>query len=209
MKLYYSETLSPRKVCAVAKLLGSPVEPVWIDLGKGQHKSPDFRAINPNGKVPALTDGDLTLWEADAIMMYLAVKAGSDLWPSEPAKQVEVQRWLSWSAYEFTPQAGTLYFEHVIKTMFGMGPADPAEEAKAIKACRRYLAVLDAHLASRRMLLGDQLTIADFSVAVTLPYAGKSNIPLADFAHVQRWHDRLNEMEAWREPWPARAVAAA
>ena len=83
MKLYYSDTLNPRKACAVARYLNSPVEFVHVDLAKGEHKTPDYLAINPNGKVPALTDGDLKIWESNAIMCHLARKAGSDLWPRD------------------------------------------------------------------------------------------------------------------------------
>src|SRR3954462_9511039 len=70
MKLYYADTLNPRKACAVARYLNSPVEFVHVDLRKGEHKTPAFLAINPNGKVPAFSDGDLKLWEANAIMCY-------------------------------------------------------------------------------------------------------------------------------------------
>jgi glutathione S-transferase len=94
MKLYYFETLNPRKACAVARYLNSPVEFVRVDLGKGEHKAPSYLAINPNGKVPALTDGDRKIWEANAIMAYLARAAGSDLLPSDD-RQIEVTRWLS------------------------------------------------------------------------------------------------------------------
>ena len=96
MKLYYFETLNPRKACAVAKYLGSPVEFVRVDLTKGEHKKPGYLAINPNGKVPAFTDGDTKLWEADAIMAYLAKVEGSDLFPKDN-RQIELMRWLSWS----------------------------------------------------------------------------------------------------------------
>ena len=72
MKLYYFETLNPRKACAVARYLGSPIEFVRIDLAKGENRTPDFLAINPDGKVPAFAHGDTRLWEADAIMGYLA-----------------------------------------------------------------------------------------------------------------------------------------
>jgi glutathione S-transferase len=58
MKLYYCETLNPRKACAVARYLQSPVEFVHIDLGQGEHKQPDFLALNPNGKVPVLQEED-------------------------------------------------------------------------------------------------------------------------------------------------------
>ena len=83
MKLYYAEVLNPQKACAVARHLNSPVEFVAVDLARGEQRQPDFLAINPNGKVPALTDGDRSLWESNAIMAYLAEKAGSDLWPHD------------------------------------------------------------------------------------------------------------------------------
>jgi glutathione S-transferase len=60
MKLYYFETANPRKLCAVAKYLGSPVEFVRFDLTQGENKTPEFLAINPNGKVPALADGEVS-----------------------------------------------------------------------------------------------------------------------------------------------------
>jgi glutathione S-transferase len=69
--------------------------------------------------------------------------------------------------------------------------------------------VLDRHLAGRKYLLGDQLTIADFSVGIALPYADKANIPLAEFPNVARWHDRMDEMPAWREPFPKSDALAA
>jgi glutathione S-transferase len=68
MKLYYFDTLQPRKVCAAAKYLEAPVEYVYVDLLKGEQRSPRYLALNPNGKVPTLTDGEKILWEADAIM---------------------------------------------------------------------------------------------------------------------------------------------
>lgn len=209
MKLYYAETMMPRKVCAVAKLLDSPIDYAYVDLGKGEHRTPAFRAMNPAGKVPVLRDGDLTLFEADAIAMHLAVKAGSDLWPSDPARQVEVQRWLSFAAHELNPQTGTLYFEHVIKPHFGMGPVDADAEVAAIKAAKRHLSVLDGRLATSRWLAGEGLTIADIAAGITLPWAQKANIPLADFAHVSRWHDDLSRLKGWLDPWPERAAAAA
>ncbi|WP_439573769.1 glutathione S-transferase family protein [Phreatobacter sp.] len=209
MQLYYSDTMMPRKVCALARHLGSPVTYIAVDLGAGGHKAPDFLAMNPNGKVPVLVDGDLVLWESDAIMMHLAARAGSPLWPAAADRQVEVMRWLSWAAHEFNPKTGTLYFEHVIRPYFGLGPVDAAAEASAIKACRRHLGLLDSHLGDRAYLLGPDLTIADFSVAVTLPWAEKARIPVTDFPAVSRWHDRLMQLDAWRDPFPKAAAAAA
>jgi len=208
MKLYYFETLNPRKACAVARYLGSPVEFVRVDLAKGEQKTPTYLAINPNGKVPALTDGEARIWEANAIMAYLARAERSDLWPGDD-RQIEVTRWLSWSADHFTRHAGALYFQHIIKPHFGIGAPDPKAVEEATGFFKQFAQVLNDHLRGRKYLLGDTLTIADFAVAVTLPYAEKAKIPVGGFAEIERWHARLNELPAWREPFPATKAAAA
>ena len=208
MKLYYFETLNPRKACALARYLNSPVEFVRIDLGKGEHKRPDFMAINPNGKAPALTDGDRKIWEANAIMAYLARAAGSDLLPSDD-RQIEVTRWLSWNADHFTRHAGNLYFQHIIKPHFGIGGPDAKAVEEATGFFKQFAQVLNDHLRGRKFLLGDQLTIADFAVGVTLPYADKANIPVGGYSEIERWHARLNELPGWREPFPEVKSAAA
>ena len=209
MKLHYAETLSPRKACAVARHLGSPVEFVPVDLAKGEQRSAAYLAVNPNGKVPTLTDGDTSLWEANAIMCHLALRAGSDLWPREAERQIEVVRWLSWDASHFTRHAGSLYFEHIIKRRFGIGAPDPAAVEEATGHFRRFAGVLGDHLRGREYLVGESLTVADFAVAVTLPYADEARLPLGEFPEVERWHARLWELPAWREPFPRTAIAQA
>lgn len=207
MKLYWSDVLAPRTVCAVAKYLESPVKYVYLDLGRGEQRRPDYLAINPNGKVPTLVDGALALWEADAIMCHLAARCDSELWPQD-ARQTEVIRWFSWNHQHFTAHAGRLYFEHVVKPRFGLGDADLAEVAGATAEWRRFADVLDHHLHGRRYLVGDAITLADFAVAAALPHAASAHIPLGAFPAIQRWHERLNELDAWREPFPEIALAA-
>ena len=207
MKLYYAEVLNPRKACAVAKYLHAPVEFVHVDLGKGENRTPKFLALNPNGKVFVLETGGGSLWESNAIMCYLARIAGSDLWPDDD-RQIEVMRWLSWDSQHLTRHAGTLYFEHIIKPAFGMGSADPAVVEEATGFFKRFAAVLNDHLSGRAYLVGDALTVADFAVGVTLPYAERARIPLAGFPEIQRWHGRLSELPAWLEPFPAARAAA-
>ena len=207
MKLYFTDTMNPRKACAAARYLDASVEFVPVDLGKGEHKRPEFLAINPNGKVPVLTDGDFRLWEANAIMAYLARRAGSDFLPTDDARLIEVMRWLSWDADHFSSHAGTLYFEHVIKAKFGIGAPDAAAVTEATARFRPFAAVLNDHLAGRAWLVGDAPTIADFAVAATLPYAEEARIPLGDYPAVARWHDRLNAIDAWRNPFEVKVPA--
>ena len=207
MKLYYAETLNPRKACAVAKHLHSPVEFVHVDLARGEHQTPEYAAINPNRKVPVLDIGGRMLWESNAIMCYLAHFAGSDLWPTGE-RQIEVMRWLSWDAQHFTRHAGALYFQPLIKPAIGLGGPDPKAVEEATGFFRRFAAVLNDHMRGRKFLLGDTLTIADFAAGVTLPYAHAAHIPVAEFSEIERWHARLNEFPAWREPFPTVKAAA-
>lgn len=205
MKLYYMETMNPRKACATAKYLRSPVEYVPIDRVPGGLKGEAYLAINPNGRAPVLTDGDQTLWESAAILMHLAIRAKSDLWPvSDPARQVEIMRWLSWDLCEFAPHAGAFYFENYIKPTFGFGSPDPESLETKREPLQRSARLLDAHLARRRFLVGDQLSIADFCVGVLMPYQDQIGLGLRELPNLQRWHDRLMQIDAWREPWPVR-----
>ncbi|HWA47296.1 MAG TPA: glutathione S-transferase family protein, partial [Dongiaceae bacterium] len=209
MKLYYAETINPRKACAVARYLDAPVEFVRIDLAKGEHKRPEYLAINPNGKVPTLVDGERTLWESNAIMCHLARTCGSDLWPSDADRQIEVMRWLGWNSEHFSRHAGMLYFQHIVRPFAGLGDPDAKAVAEATGFFRQYAAILNDHLKSRKYVFGDTLTVADFAIGTTLPYADRAKIPVGEFPEIVSWHGRLNELPAWRQPFPKRTSAAA
>ena len=113
MKLYGFDMVNPRKACAVAKYLQTPIDYVRVDLGRGEHRRPDCLALNPNGKLPTLADGTCTLREADAIMCHLAARADSELWPQED-RQIEVIRWLSWNLAHFYKCGGTLAWSAIL-----------------------------------------------------------------------------------------------
>ena len=207
MKLYYAETINGRKACVAAKYLETPVEFVRVNLAKGENGTPAYLALNPNGKVPVLETAEGTIWESNAIMCFLAQDAGSDLWPSGRL-QAEVVRWLSWSSEHFSRYASRLYFEYLIKPLFNIGPVDAALADEAKGFVRKYGAILDDHLQGRRYLVGDALTVADFAVGASLPYAQGSQLPLDGFTGIARWADRLNEIPAWRAPFPQAKAAA-
>jgi len=209
MKLYYAETLAPRKACAMAEYLDLPIEYAFVDLGKGEHLTPAYLAINPNGKVPTLVDGDKSIWESDAIICHLAQRAESSLWPRTAQQQIEVVRWFSWNNQHFYRHGGSLFFEYLVKPWIGLGAPDPAKVAEAQGFFRKHAGVLNQHLKGRKWLLGQDMSVADFAVGVTLPYAKSAAMPLEEFPEVRRWHDQLNEFEAWRNPFPARQAQAA
>ena len=185
----------------MAKHLGLAVDYVRIDLDKLENRAPDYLAINPNGKVPALVDGELTLWESDAIMCHLARKTdSSELYPRDD-RESAVMNWLFWNSAQFSRHAGVFYSEIAIKQRYNLGPPDQAALDAATRPFKRFARVLDRHLAGRDYLVGHSLTVADFAVASMLPEA-EAVMPLEDFAEVRRWHDGLSRIPAWVDPFP-------
>jgi len=155
-------------------------------------------------------DGDVVIWEASAIMAYLCNKAGSNMWPAQnPAEQVEVLRWLSWNDCHWSPAVGPFYFEHVVKTTFGIGQPDPESLKAKVADLMKYAKVLDAHLDGRSYAACGRLTIADFQLASMATDWRESQMPFEPFPNIVRWLDGLARIPAWSNPWPAKAKVAA
>ena len=210
MKIYWIKAQAPRRVLALAKHLGIDAEFVEVDLMGGGLKTQAYAAFNPNMKAPTLVDGDVVIWEASAIMAYLCNKAGSNMWPAQnPAEQVEVLRWLSWNDCHWSPAVGPFYFEHVVKTTFGIGQPDPESLKAKVADLVKYAKVLDAHLDGRSYAACGRLTIADFQLASMATDWRESQMPFEPFPNIVRWLDGLARIPAWSNPWPAKAKVAA
>jgi glutathione S-transferase len=201
MKLYHNP-LSPnvRRVRLTAAVLGLELEEKKLDFAKGEHKNPEYLALNPNGAVPTLVDGDFVLTESRAIMQYLAAKKPeSGLLPRDEAGRADVTRWQFWDAAHFSPQLGTLGFEKVIKPMMGLGDPDNAKVQEALGNFRRFAAVLDKRLAGKQFIVGNALTIADLTIASSLMYSKQAEAPVAEFPNVQAWFSRICELDGWKK----------
>lgn len=204
MKLYVN-VLSPnvRRVRLTAAVLGIELEEKKVDFSKGEQKGPELLALNPNGQVPTLVDGDFVLSESRAIMQYLASKKpDSGLLPRDEQARADITRWQFWDASQFAPQLGTLAFQRVLKPMFGMGEPDAAKIEEALVNFRRLAAVLDKHLEGKRYVVGNSLTIADLTLASSLMYAQQADAPLAEFPNIQALYNRISDMEAWKATNP-------
>ncbi len=200
MKLYHNP-LSPntRRVRLAAAVLGIELEEQVLDFARGEHKSPAYLALNPNGAVPTLVDGDFALSESRAIMQYLASKKPeSGLLPKDEAARADVTRWQFWDAAHFSPQLGSIAFERILKGMMGLGDPDEAKIKDALASFRRFAAVLELRLTGHDYLVGDALTLADLTVASSLMYARQSDVPVAEFPHVAAWFARISELDGWR-----------
>jgi glutathione S-transferase len=203
MKIYWIRAQAPRRVLALAKHLGVNTEFEEKNLKAGALKSPEYTALNPNQKAPTLIDGDVVIWESSAIMAYLCIKMGSDMWPTHhPAEQVEVLRWLSWNDCHWLPAVGPFYFEHIVKKTFGLGPPDQASMEAAVQELRRFGQVLNQHLSTRDYVACGRLTIADFQLASMATDWREAAMPFESFPHIARWLDSLMCIPAWANPWP-------
>lgn len=201
MKLYSSPFSSnARKVLFTAAELGLAPEIVTVDLPKGGQRKPDYLALNPNGKVPVLVDGDFTLTESQAIMGYLVDKAESyALYPRDLRVRADVNRWMFWSANHWGVAISMVNWEKGVKRILGLGDPDPAVLAKADVLFKDLATTLDAHLAGREWLVGNDITLADISVGCPLMVAPMIGLPVAEYPNVAKWFERFQAREAWKK----------
>jgi glutathione S-transferase len=210
MKLYgFPASPNTWKVRALASYLKIPLEFEFVDLLQGAQRTPEFLALNPTGRTPALADGDFKLWESNAILQYLAEKTSNSLWPKDERSRADISRWQFWQLAHWSADAcAPLIFENLVKKFVNMGPPDAAAVAKATEAFNKEAKMLDAHLAKQKYIVSDTLTIADFAVAAPLFHAQSAEIPLGPYAHVRGWFERVSSLPCWSETAPQMSAAA-
>lgn len=192
IKLYGHELSgNSYKVRLFLELLNLEYEWIKIDLMKGEHKSPEYLALNPFGQVPLLIDGDTRLADAQAILVYLAGQYGGDRWLSlEPLSLARVVRWLSTTAGEIRqgPESARLYH------LFGVTGIDID---RAYQKAEYILTQLDKHLSDREWLEFDRPTIADIAVFPYVALSGDGKIDLAPYPNVIAWIDRVKQLPGY------------
>ncbi len=203
MKLYYfPPSPNTRKAHAVAIHLNLPLDLRLVDLQKGEQRTPEFMAVNPTGRTPVLQDGDFILWESTAIMQYLASQVPNSLWPDDARVRADIMRWQSWQLAHWYGVCQPLQYENFVKPLLQLGKPDSQVVQRATERFHQEAAVLNDHLAERDFLVGSALTLADFSVASDLTYAGPGQFPLAGYAHLQAWYARIEALPAWQQTSP-------
>lgn len=159
LTLYYHSTPNPAKVALLLEETGMDYAVVPIDTRRGEQHKPEFLAINPNGKTPALTDGDAVLFDSTAILLYLADKAGQFQGGSSPQARAQLLSWIMFVATGIGPYSGqAVHFQH-----FAPAPKDYAVNRYRYEA-ERHWGILNAQLEGREFMLGDSYTIVDMSV---------------------------------------------
>jgi len=174
IKFFYNLSPNPMKVALFLEEAGLAYEPVPVDTRRGEQFRPDYLAVNPNAKVPAIVDGDAPVFDSNAILLYLAEKTGKFLPESTPAARGEMLSWLMFVATGIGPFSGQ------------------AVHFKQFEAERHY-AILDGRLAERRYILGPSYTIVDMAAwgwARMVPFI-MGDDAWGRFPNLKRLHDEI------------------
>jgi GST-like protein len=194
--LYTWRTPNGRKVSILLEETGLPYIVHPVNIGEGEQFKPEFLALNPNGKIPAIVDEDgpgggaFSLFESGAILIYLAEKSGMFL-PSAPRSRYSVLQWLMFQMGGVGPFFGQAH--HFLR--YAPEPIPYAME-RYRKETRRLYGVMDGELAKRAYLAGEAYTIADIA---TYPWVARHEwhqVELGDFPHVKRWFDAISARPA-------------
>ena len=172
-----------------------------IDAGMafGRNRERDYLAMNPNGRVPTLVDGDFVLWESNSIMRYLvlAYAPQSPLYPQAPRLRASVDRWLDWTLSTLQPIERPVFWA-LIRT-----PAESRDMGaiqKDADAAAAEWRIIDAELATRSFIVTDHLTLADIALgAYARRWFGVEGIDKPRLAHLERWFEQLSGRPGFRQ----------
>jgi glutathione S-transferase len=178
--------------------VGIDYEHVPVTFG-ADSKTVDYLSVNPNGRIPALIDGDLHLFESMAINLYLTKRYGGALYPTNANDEAKAWQWSVWAISEIEP----LQMQIVVQKLFTPEEKrNPKVVEGAGKGLQRPLKVLDAALAGRDWLIGNRFSVADLNVAAVMHLMKMVNVTYAEHTNVQRWADAC-----YARPALARALA--
>jgi GST-like protein len=188
IRLYFHHTPNPMKVALLLEETGIPYEVIPVDTFKGEQHTPEFRAINPNGKTPAIVDteglgdGPVTVFDSNAILLYLAEKSGKLL--GRPADRGELLSWLMFVATGLGPYSGqSVHFRRAAPEQI------PYAQNRYLREAERHYGVLDAHLKGRAFMVGNDYTIVDIAAWGWIDRAnfvlGEGR--LGEFPDISRW----------------------
>jgi len=209
MKLYYVVG-SPncRKVHAAVDHLGIQTEFEYLDFFEGDLKVPDYLRLNPNGLVPTLRDGDFILWESNAIMQYLADKVpGNKLFPKDEKMRADIVRWQCWELAHYNKAFGELAFETVAKPNLMDAAPDPGIVSWAKNELLRHAPVLELHLEGRTHMVGDGVTLADYSLIHVEMFKEAIPFDWSPYPNINQYYERMRAVPHWAKTAPVSAEA--
>ena len=159
---------------------------------------PAYLAINPMAELPTLTDGDLNLWESNAILQYAADAAGpSAAYPQDLKVRADINRWLLWESNKWFASCYVYLVENVVKPYVLKVDPDAAILEGEDGNFHKLAGILNARLAGQSWISGNSPSIADIVVAAPMHLHSYQKLPLSQLGNVQAWYERLEELPCW------------
>ena len=177
-------SINVRKVVLCAQVLGLDLPRSDAGMAFGVVDTPEYRALNPNGLVPLLQDGDFALWESNAIVRYLCARAGR-LYPTDLQQRFDAERWMDWQQTTLNRASGPAFVQW-IRT-----PAERRDAqaiAQSVTATEPLFDLLDQHLGQSAFMAGEALTMADIPIACEVHRWWCLPQPRPAWPHLERWY---------------------
>lgn len=197
IKLYdHPESQFSYKVRLLLSILEIPYEKIKVDLKSGEQKKDSFLALNPNGKVPTLVDGELVVWESNAILLYLGKKySGGVLSPRRFQEETVLMQWLM---FEATTLGRFMGMSRFLNFFASPEKRNPEELAKSHESVLKALKVVDHQLSKTDFLIGN-LSIADIAIYAQVAIANEAGIKLNDFKSIKRWKKMIENLKGFEK----------
>ncbi len=194
-----ANSVNVQKVLWCLRELELPYERIDAGMAFGKNHEAEYLAMNPNGRVPTLVDGEFVLWESNSIMRYLvlAYRPESPLYPRSPKIRAGVDRWLDWTLSTLQPVDRPVFWA-LVRT-----PAEQRDMAAIQKDADAEAAqwkIVESYLADRRFIEGDDLTLADIALgAYARRWFGVEGIRKPRFAHLERWFEQFHSRPGFQQ----------
>lgn len=176
--------------------VGAKYENKAIDMRAGEHKGEDYLKINPNGKIPALTDGEFNIWESMAINTYLAEAYKPELLGSNPKEKGLVHQWTTWSIAELQPPLIDVFIQLVFV------PEDKRDNALIEKSKAKLpnlLNVLDSCLEGKKYLVAENFSLADINTSSVVSICDHLKYDLSEYKNIESWRGALSDRPAFQK----------
>jgi len=196
LTLYWYWSYNPQKVRLALEELGLEYSLVTVDLSRAGQHADVVGQLNPNRKVPILTEGPFALWESNAILTYLGERTGQ-LWPEDAEGKGRAAKWLFFEARHLSEPVGDLWFNGFVAGLIPR-PADTLAMERAQKASARYLSVVDEHLGRHEWMLGEHYTLVDCGYGPVLDALSLAGEFVEAYPAIKAYLARIRARKAWR-----------
>lgn len=196
IKVYGSPRTSASRCFLLLEELGLPYEEIPVDLARGEQKEAAYLQINPNGKVPAMIDGENVLWESCAINNYLAEKYRPELLGKDALEKAKGLQWSFWTMIELQNPLVEILIQ---KLFVPENKRNISTIEKNLEKLPRLFQILDNHFATHKFLTGNNINVADFNLTTVINMTSMLGINISQYTHLNNWFLAMKDTKGYQK----------